>query len=295
MLTFKPTGVTIDDLAQRHKSHRLNLEPAFQRQSVWTQRDRSRLAESILAGFPIPALFFHVQEGKRGAPSYDVIDGKQRIESILAFMNDPVFDDWPYIKARTVAEDGLEKVTQWLDMTSSERYLFNSYRIQAVEVSGDLGDVIDLFVRINSTGRRLTSAETRHARYYTSDLLKAAQSLATQWDKDLSRWRVISHSQVQRMKDIELMTELLLAAEHGGPLNKKRALDRALQNGAIEPLGIDAARKEVSTALFALSGLMPKLQETRFRRLADFYSLVLLLIELKAQTSSSREAVVVET
>lgn len=283
MLTFNPTGVTISELAQRYKSHRLNLEPAFQRQSVWTPRDRSRLADSILAGFPIPALFFHKQEGKAGAPSYDVIDGKQRIESILAFMNHPDFDHWPYVKAHTVAEDGTEKLTQWAVMTPTERYEFNCYQIQAIEVSGDLGDVIDLFVRINSTGRHLTPAEKNHAKYYTSDLLKAAQSLAKSWHYELSHWKVISGSQVQRMKDIELMTELLLAAAHGGPLNKKQALDKALQNDAIAPLAIEAARKEVNSALSTLSTLLPKLQETRFRRLADFYSLVVLLIQLKAE------------
>lgn len=282
-LTFNPTVVTVAELIERYKRGRLNLEPAFQRQSVWSHRDRSRLAESILAGFPIPAVFFHIQEGRGGSVSYDVIDGKQRIESILAFVNHSDFDHWDFISARVENEEGVEARLEWRGMSNTQKYEFNNYRIQAIEVSGDLGDVIDLFVRINSTGRRLTTAETRHARYYTSELLRTAQSLAHDWGPQLATWKVVSPAQRQRMKDIELMTELLLAAHHGGPLNKKKALDRALQNGSLDRDGIAQARREVTAALNALYGILPNLRETRFHRLTDFYSLCVLLMQLKAE------------
>lgn len=283
VLAFSSTEVTIEELAQRHRSNRLNLEPAFQRQSVWTQSDRSRLAESIIAGYPMPALFFHIQEGRGGSVSYDVIDGKQRIEAILGFMNDPAFDSWDFIRARMPLPDGTDHWVEWRDMSSTDRYEFNKYRIQAIEVTGDLGDIVDLFVRINSTGRRLTRAETRHARYYTSPLLKAAQVLATQWSRELAQWRVISPSQRQRMKDVELMTELLLAAANGGPLNQKKALDRALQNASLDKAAIDRSRRSVVAAFNALQGVLPNLCETRFHALTDFYTLVVLLMGLRSE------------
>lgn len=52
------------------------------------------------------------------------------------------------------------------------------YKIQTVEVSGDLSEIIDLFVRINSTGKRLTGAEKRHARFYRSEFLRQAEKVA---------------------------------------------------------------------------------------------------------------------
>ncbi|MCP5116146.1 MAG: DUF262 domain-containing protein [bacterium] len=36
----------------------LNLEPGFQRQSVWSKSDRKKLIESLLEGYPIPSIFF---------------------------------------------------------------------------------------------------------------------------------------------------------------------------------------------------------------------------------------------
>ena len=38
---------TISDLVLRFKDHQINLEPGFQRKSVWTTSDRMRLIQSI--------------------------------------------------------------------------------------------------------------------------------------------------------------------------------------------------------------------------------------------------------
>ncbi len=40
------------------------------------------------------------------------------------------------------------------------RHAVESYKIQSVEVTGELREIVDLFVRINSTGKPLTSGAT---------------------------------------------------------------------------------------------------------------------------------------
>lgn len=72
---------TINDLVLLRKNNQLNLDPAFQRQSVWTISDRRRLIESLLDKRPIPSVFLYRRDGHAGKTVYDVIDGKQRIES----------------------------------------------------------------------------------------------------------------------------------------------------------------------------------------------------------------------
>lgn len=42
-----------------------------------------------------------------------------------------------------------------------KHHLFLTYKVQTAEVAGELSDIIDLFVRINSTGKPLTSGEKR--------------------------------------------------------------------------------------------------------------------------------------
>ena len=86
-ITHRPENRTVIDIQNLFEDGLLNLEPGFQRQSVWSERDRSKLIDSILRNYPLPAIFFYRRE-EDGQIIYDVIDGKQRVESILMFMGE---------------------------------------------------------------------------------------------------------------------------------------------------------------------------------------------------------------
>jgi uncharacterized protein with ParB-like and HNH nuclease domain len=75
---------TIDEFGMLFSHRRINLDPGFQRQSVWTMTDRRRLIESIVSGYPLPSVFLYQRE-ERGRLVYDVIDGKQRLETLFMF------------------------------------------------------------------------------------------------------------------------------------------------------------------------------------------------------------------
>src|SRR5258708_1236183 len=76
---------TVQDLVNLYEDGHLELNPVFQRDSVWTQRDRPKLIDSIMRNYPLPAIFLYRRQ-RDGEIIYDVIDGKQRIESMLMFM-----------------------------------------------------------------------------------------------------------------------------------------------------------------------------------------------------------------
>src|SRR4051812_21763659 len=77
---------TVQELVDLYAKKRLNLAPAFQRQSVWRTRARQLLVQSLLDGVPLPSIFLYSRVGRGGAPVYDVIDGKQRLETMLLFL-----------------------------------------------------------------------------------------------------------------------------------------------------------------------------------------------------------------
>src|SRR2546421_10224449 len=83
-LTHKTTTKSILDIQNLYANGNLKLEPCFQRQSVWTERDRAKLIDSILRNYPLPAIFLYKRQ-EDGDLVYDVIDGKQRLESIFMF------------------------------------------------------------------------------------------------------------------------------------------------------------------------------------------------------------------
>jgi hypothetical protein len=88
-MTVKP----VSEIINLFQSGQLNLSPGFQRNSVWTLSDRRALIDSILRQYPLPAIFLY-RRVEQGNAIFDVIDGKQRIETILMFSGEkrPRFD-----------------------------------------------------------------------------------------------------------------------------------------------------------------------------------------------------------
>ena len=64
----------------------LNLNPSYQRGDVWPTSDAQKLIESILRGIPLPSIILLNPGGDKKVTQYEVVDGKQRLTSILRFI-----------------------------------------------------------------------------------------------------------------------------------------------------------------------------------------------------------------
>jgi hypothetical protein len=273
-LTHRPETKSITDLVNLYRRDQLDLEPGFQRQSVWVERDRRGLMDSILRNYPLPAIFLYARQ-EEGRIIYDVIDGKQRIESIFMFMGEMRGRFW----VRTQLPDSDE--TEWLNWNRIRKkklqHLIEGYKIPVIEVDGDIGDIIDVFVRINSTGKALTPQEKRHAKYYKSSLLKEADRLARRFETYFRDTGILSSGQISRMKHVELMCELMVSLNQGDVVNRKSALDKVMASKDFTAALTRKASQKTQAALKKLRRMFPKLHSTRFRQLTDYYSLAVLV------------------
>lgn len=64
----------------------LNLSPSYQRGDVWPTADAQKLIESILRGIPLPSIILLKPRSTHRINQYEVVDGKQRLTSILRFI-----------------------------------------------------------------------------------------------------------------------------------------------------------------------------------------------------------------
>jgi Protein of unknown function DUF262/HNH endonuclease len=274
LISHKTTTKSILDLCNLYEGGNLNLEPGFQRQSVWIERDRAKLIDSILRNYPLPAIFLY-RRNDGGHLVFDVIDGKQRLESIFMFTGHMRGRFWT---KSLIEREESNSWTNWKQLKS--RGLQNKiygYEIPVIEVDGQLGDIIDVFVRINSTGKALTSQEKRHARYYNSPFLREAAKLAKKFERYFASNKILSAGQLSRMKHVELISELMLSLVQGDVLNKKTALDRVMATRSFDGHQMRKARKLVVTTLNRLKRMFPKLKSTRLRQVTDFYTLAVLI------------------
>lgn len=277
-ISHRPETKTITDIVNLFEDDLLNLEPGFQRQSVWSDRDRAKLIDSILRNYPLPAIFFYRRQ-EDGRIIYDVIDGKQRVESILMFMGEMRGRYW--VRTQLPGADEAD----WFDWKrlcrQKKQHLITGYRIPVIEVDGDMGDIIEVFVRINSTGKALTPQEKRRAKYYNSAFLKEADRLARRYESKFRKMGVLSAGQISRMKHIELVCELMVSIHRGDVINKKAALDRVMKSDHFSGRDTAKASRKTFAALNRVRRMFPKLRTTRFSKLTDFYSLVMLIAKFE--------------
>jgi 5-methylcytosine-specific restriction endonuclease McrA len=273
---------SIQEFTSLFREGKLNLNPGFQRDSVWTLSDRRKLMESVMQNYPVPSVFLYKRKNERGRLVYDVIDGKQRLESILMFQGVGRFRGKRF--AALARLNGEQAPAEW-DWKSIERkrqqHLVDGYDIQTVEVAGDLAEVIDLFVRINSTGKRLTGAEKRHARFYRTDFLKQAGRVAGQYREYFVRHRILSPGQISRMKHVELVSELLASIDSNGLINKKSELDKIIGGKSLDGRSLPRCVAECRRTFNRLQRMFPRLRETRFANSVDFYTLFMLVWDLE--------------
>jgi hypothetical protein len=148
----------------------VDLDPPYQREgNVWKPGARSTLIDSIINGLDLPKLYFESAATRRIGPNglayqYAVIDGKQRLEAIVAFLNDelPLAEDFIYFEDNAVNAAGLT-----LGALKSRYPLlaqrFLDYELPIVRVDSDSGDLIEeMFQRLNAS-TALNAAERRNA------------------------------------------------------------------------------------------------------------------------------------
>lgn len=224
------------------RNNRLDLDPPYQRRSVWTRKDKQFFLDTIFRNYPSPAIFLHKTLDENGRATYHVVDGKQRIQTILDFANGKVAIAEDYGDSRLNSK-------RWSDLKgeSELRFVFWNYKIIVEEI--DFGDDLDLvnniFDRINRNARKLTRQELRHAKYDGWFLRQVeAEAEHPAW-KNL---RVVTPAREKRMADSQFLSELMLVIlEH-----KMRGFDQdALDDAYANYDDIDAAESTVDADAFA--------------------------------------------
>lgn len=181
----------------------LNVDPPYQRRSVWTPKDRQFFLDTIFRNYPSPAIFLHKETNDIGKTTYHVIDGKQRIQTILNFVNNN-------LKMAPDFGDSRLDGKRWEDIRNEPelKQTFWNYQINVELIDfDDQGTVNQVFDRLNRNSRKLTAQELRHAKYDGWLINKVEHESQQQIWKDFG---ISTTGRVKRMLDTQFISELML-------------------------------------------------------------------------------------
>ena len=211
-------SMSIGEIANLYRDREIVIRPEFQRLFRWRPEQRARLVESLLLGIPIPSIFVM----QRDDNVWEVIDGLQRLSTILEFMGELRDEESGELKppsTMTATEylSFLEGVQFESDdprvptLTSGQRLSFKRAKIdlKILLPESDAKAKFELFDRLNTGGSPPTAQEIRTAQLIMRD------RTFYKWIEDLRGLRSfqdtigISDRRYEEQYDLELAVRFL--------------------------------------------------------------------------------------
>jgi hypothetical protein len=180
--------MSIGEISNLYRDGEIDVHPEFQRIFRWTETQKTRLIESILLGIPLPPIF--VAQRKDGV--WDVVDGVQRMSTILQFMG--LLKDEKGQLVTPLALLGTKylpslKNKLWQDKKDPRNSFTKAQQLYIKRAKLDLNIVLkesdeqskyELFMRLNTGGSPLSPQEVRNC------LLVMAHPEVYEWLRNLA-------------------------------------------------------------------------------------------------------------
>ena len=209
--------MSIGELVNLYKDGDLEINPAFQRFFRWSETQKVRLIESILLGIPLPSIF--VAQREDGV--WDLVDGLQRISTILYFMNElkneeGVVDSSLKLSATEYLPllDGVVWKGDDKELDSSLKRLFKREKIEIkiIKKESDTSTKFELFQRLNTGGSQLSDQEVRNCLLImlNEDFYKILVDLSK--DQNFNETISITERLYEERYEMELILRLLSLA-----------------------------------------------------------------------------------
>ena len=256
--------ITVGEVATMYKDRELDIIPDFQRLFRWSIDKKSSFIESILIGIPIPSVF--VYENEDG--TWELIDGLQRISTILEFMGvlkDPdtgaagrsVLAPTKYLKAL----GGIAWVAAGHDEKTLDKpfqLFFRRHRIdfQILKHPSDPSTKYDLFQRLNRGGAYANEQEVRTCSMVLANSLFTERLRSFSAQDDFQKIFRITPDQHKTQKDLEYAVRLLVHSYEELPprMDVQEFLDQAVLK-VMEEQDIEKAMKKISWSVSILFNL----------------------------------------
>lgn len=210
-LSRSSNNINIASFWENYQLGKYNFDPVYQRRGdVWNDQKKSFLIDTVMKNFPMPPIFLHQHiDSETGKTIYEIIDGKQRLQSIVDFIKGKISLPNNYSEDTFGNEslNGINFKDLDKDHLAEAKKMFWRYCITIEYIDSEDPTIINnIFDRLNRNGEPLNSQELRKAKYHNSPFYMLIEDLNKTpfWQANLQKLGI------NRYDDIEFISELLL-------------------------------------------------------------------------------------
>lgn len=161
-------GESIQSLYGAYLAKTFLVNRRYQRKLVWTIEEKRSFIDSIINGYPVPLVLLAEVKSEQGK-NLEIIDGMQRMNAIMSFIDQEFDIDDKYFDLDTMADTKLLKdklvIAQKegvLDRELCAKIVRYQMPLSVFQEAGN-SHIDEVFRRLNSGGRHLSKQELRQA------------------------------------------------------------------------------------------------------------------------------------
>ncbi|MGH2566929.1 MAG: DUF262 domain-containing protein, partial [Bacteroidota bacterium] len=212
---IRKTQYTILDFLNWKREGTLDLNPPFQRRSVWKPDARSYFMDTVVRGLPSPIIYLRQRVDLRSQDIVRVVvDGQQRLRTVFSFVDPSCLKDFKRPRDEFVVKwihnkEICDKPFKKLDKHFQKRILEYEFSTHVLPISAEDREVLGMFARLNATGVKLNHQELRNANFYgfcKSLMYELALQQFDRWRK----WEIFTDDQISRMREVEMTSDLVM-------------------------------------------------------------------------------------
>ena len=267
MQIFDSRKYSITDIKDWYEKGELDLRPKFQRRSVWVEKARSYLIDTIVRGKPIPKIFIRLRENSdTGRSVREVVDGQQRLKTVLDFLQDG------FSINKVHNDEHGNKFYSQLDSKTQKDIQRYEFTIDILMDAPD-SEIYDIFARLNRYPVKINDQELRNSQFF-GEFKTTTYQLAHEFNTFWQQNQIMTEAQVSRMAEAEFTAELLIAMSKGIKEKSKKIIDSAFREFDDKlPNRINLIKHFRETMDIISNVMQESLKERCFRRVPLFHTL----------------------
>lgn len=264
---------SIKDISKMFEEKTLIVDESYQRRSVWGEKDKVRLVETVLLNLIIPVLFFWKADtdAETGESITHIVDGQQRIKALCSFVNNDFKLKTQFLLDKSAKEKYGNKYFK--DLESEDKKNFWLYQLMVIDIdpSATREDIITMFNRLNLTDYNLNDQEKRNSMSGEFASLARELSDAPIWEQR----HLFTTTDIKRMKDVEFCASLILLYRNGIiDQTDQTALNQAYEELQAGYKDAEADKEAINNAIEQISQFFVSDDVTKFlKKKTQLYTL----------------------